>query len=181
MPIIRIIIALALVCLAVPAFAQADKMNFKNRQAVIINNAVGLLELSGFRFENSYNQSRFRLITNLKWTNVSSKPISAFEVVIMRYDPFNRPILSGGRWLITGKDSGDWNSLMPKETSGDGLIAYDDEPIMTSIVYVRAIRFEEGTVWMADTKQVEQSIRSKLPVLKDLGNINPSMEKDKKP
>ena len=43
----------------------------------------------------------------------------------------------------------------------------------TSIVYVAAIRFEDGAVWTADIPGVEQAIRQKLPELKDLGVVNP--------
>jgi hypothetical protein len=178
--LLKAVVALAIVCFVAPALAQTEKMNFKNRQAVVINNAVGLLELNSFKFENSYRQSRVRLQTDLSWTNVSDKPISAFEVVILRYDPFNRPIPGGGRWLIPGKNSGDWSSLMPKETSEDGLIGYDDEPVMTAIAYVRAIRFENGNIWTADTRKVEQAIRSRLPVLKELGDVSPSLEKERR-
>lgn len=126
--------------------AQVDRMNFKDRQAVIIDTAPGMVELSAFSFRNEFANSRFRLSTDLEWTNTSEKPITAFEIVVLRYDPFNRPIRSGGRWLITGKNSGDWSPLMPKEKSGDGLNAFNNEPVLTSIAYVRAIRFSDGNV-----------------------------------
>ena len=169
-----------LLALTAQAHAQAEKMNFRARQAVIINNAAQQIELSGFKFANEFRQSQFRLVTDLSWKNVSNKPITAFEVVILRYDPFNRPILGGGTWMITGSNSGNWAPLMPGQSSADGLIGYGAERVMTSIVYVRAIRFEDGGVWTADISAVEKEIRQKLPVLKDLGTVNPPLEEQKK-
>jgi hypothetical protein len=55
------------------------------------------------------------------------------------------------------------------------------ELVMTSIVYVRAIRFEDGGVWNADISMVEKEIRQKLPILRDLGVINPPISEQKKP
>jgi hypothetical protein len=169
-----------LIALSGQAFAQGEKLNFKNRQAVVINNAPGQIELSGFKFENEFAQSSFRLMTNLTWKNTSNKPITAFELVILRYDPFNRPIPGGGRWLVTGKNSGDWTPLMPGQSSSDGLRGFNTEAVMTSIVYVRAIRFEDGGVWTADIPAVENAMRKTLPVLKDLGDVNPAIAESKK-
>ena len=165
---------------ATGASAQTDKLNFHDRQAVVINNAPQFIQLSDFSFRNTYSQSRFRLNTDLAWKNVSSKPIVAFEVVMLRYDPFNRPLSSGGRWLITGRNSGDWSPLMPGQSSNDGMVGFDAEPVLTSIVYVRAIRFADGDVWMFDRASVEKQIRQKLPVLKELGEINPPVGEPKK-
>jgi len=173
-------IAIALVFWGLPAQAQVDRMNFKDRQAIIIDNAASYIQLSGFAFKNEFSNSRTRLTTDLSWTNVSDKPITAFEVVILEYDPFNRPLSNGGRWLITGHNSGDWSPLMPGQTSSDGLIGYDDEPVLTSVVFVRAIRFQDGQVWNFDRSSVEKSIRQRLPVLKDLGNVSPPVEEPKK-
>jgi hypothetical protein len=160
--------------------AQSAPINFKNRQAIVINNAPTQIELSGFRFENEYRQSRDRLVTNLSWKNTAATPITAFEIVILRYDPFNRPIRGGGRWMITGHNSANWSALMPGESSSDGLIGFDSDAVMTSIVYVRAIRFEDGSVWNADISFVERAIRQQLPVLKELGTVSPPLTEDKK-
>jgi len=162
---------------ALPSFAQSGDVNFADRKAVIIEQPGVGVQLQGFSFKNAYDRSAFRLQTSLGWKNVSAKPVTAFEVVILRYDPFNRPIPMGGRWLVTGKNSGDWSALGPGESSSDGLSGFDDEPVLTSVVYIRAIRFEDGTVWMANTPTIEAAIRAKLPVLKQLGDVKPSIEK----
>lgn len=155
------------------------KMNFASRQAEVINNAPQLIELSGFKYSNVYRNSSFRLTTDLAWTNRSSQPVLAFEVVILRYDPFNRPISGGGTWMINGKNSGDWSPLQPGEKSADGLIGYDSQPVMTSVAYVRAVRLADGTVWTANIPEVSKLIQSKLPQLHELGEINPKLEPKK--
>jgi hypothetical protein len=170
-------IVLVLVGLSSPAHSQI--INFKDRQAIIINNAPQQIELSAFKLENKFVSPGLRLYTDLKWKNTSNKPITAFEVVILRYDPFNRYMPGGGRWMITGNNSADWSPLMPGQSSADGLSGYG-EAVMTSIVYVRAIRYEDGGVWTADIPAVEAAIRQRLPVLKDLGNVNPLITEQKK-
>ena len=157
------------------AFAQKYEanLNFEDRKAIVINNAPSVLELSGFEYGNTYDRSRFRLSTSLSWKNVSDKSITAFEVVILRFDPFNRPIRGGGTWMVTGKNSGDWRPLEPGQTSGDGLSSYDSEPVMTAIAYVRSIRFRDGTVWTADISGIRKDIQARLPDLKELGDVSP--------
>jgi hypothetical protein len=172
-----IAIAIILAAAGTHAFAQADKMNFGNRQAVIINTAVGMIELSDFKFDNRPAEYRHQLHTDLRWKNTSSKAITAFEVVLLRFDPFNRPLHGGGgTWMITGTNSSDWSPLMPGKSSSDSFVGFRAEAILTSVVYVRAIRFEDGFIWTADIPRVEQAIRQRLPALKDLGEINPPSE-----
>jgi hypothetical protein len=180
MPTFAWAFSILLLMLTEQVHAQSEKINFRARQAVVINNATQLVELSEFKFENQFRQSHFQLVTNLSWKNVSNKPITAFEVVILRYDPFNRPIPGGGTWMITGNNSGNWAPLMPGQSSTDGLVGYSAESVMTSVVYVRAVRFEDGYVWTADISAVEKDIRQKLPVLRDLGNVSPPLEERKK-
>jgi hypothetical protein len=172
-----IAIAIVLAAAGARAFAQADKMNFANRHAFIINNAIGLIELGDFKFENRPAQHRRRFHTDLRWKNTSSKAITAFEVVILRFDPFNRPLYGSGRtWLITGTNSTDWSPLMPGKSSSDSLAGFHPEAILTCVVYVRAIRFEDGSVWTADIPRVEQAVRQRVPALDDLGDLNPPSE-----
>jgi hypothetical protein len=87
--------------------------------------------------------------------------------------------MPGARWMVPGTSSGNWAPLMPGQEYGDAIESYD-EMVMTSIVYVRAIRYEDGGVWTADISGVEAAIRQKLPVLKDLGNVNPPITEQKK-
>lgn len=75
--------------------------------------------------------------------------------------------------MITGNNSGNWQPLAPGTSSSDGLIGFSDEPVFTAIVYVRAVRFVDGTVWTFNQGEVEKQIKAKLPALKELGDINP--------
>ena len=157
------------------AFAQYGSSNFANRRPVIINNASEHLSLSDFEFQNTYRDRSTRFIRNLKWSNTGSKPITAFEVVMVFYDPFNRPISgAGGRWLVPGNNSANWSPLLPGQSSGDGLIGLRDQHAYFGIVYVRAIRFEDGTVWNSNTSDVERQIKSELPQLRELGELEPT-------
>jgi hypothetical protein len=168
--------AFAMGCGAVVA-QDVGRNNFPDRRAVIINNAPEGIELSAFSFGNEYSRSSFRDVTRLKWKNVGQKPITAFEVIIRYYDPFNRPMNDGGRWMITGHDSANWTPLGSGETSGDGLIGFRSSEALTAMVYVRAIRFADGTVWTSNLSEVEQRLKRELPQLKDVGTLDPGPKK----
>jgi hypothetical protein len=142
--------------------AHSQEINFPDKQAILLNNAP-FLELSNFTFSNEYRDRGFRLITELEWENTGDKPITAFEIVILSYDPFNRPVRSGGAWLITGTNSADWTPLEPGERNGDGLIGLAEEPVFTSIAFVRAARMSDGTVWKFDPNEVEEKVKAALP------------------
>ena len=163
----------AALLLTAPAAAAQDS-NFAGRQPVVINNAAQHVTLSDFTFQNTYRDRSTRFLTNLKWTNTGQKPITAFEVVMLFYDPFNRPLLGpGGRWLIPGHDSANWAALAPGESDSDGTIGFRDEDAFTGVVYVRAIRFEDGTVWYSNQNEVEQKIKASIPQLREVGQIDP--------
>lgn len=159
-----------------PSEAQlgSSSSNFAGRQAFIINNAPEHLILSGFAFRNEYSDRSMRFMRDLKWTNSGQRAITAFEVVMLFYDPFNRAITgSGGRWLVTGTNSANWSLLQPQQTNGDGLIGLSTENAFSGIVYVRAIRFEDGTVWYCNDTDVEKQIKALIPALKEVGPIDP--------
>lgn len=160
------------ISLQTPAVAQS---NFAGRKPVIINNASEYLTLSGFTFENTYRDRSNRFVRNLRWTNSGAKPIIAFEVVMLFYDPFNRQISgSGGRWLVPGHNSANWSALTPGESDSDGLISLRDEDAFFGVAYVRAIRFDDGTVWTSNQTEVERSIRAELPQLREIGELEPT-------
>ncbi len=161
-------------CWNAQAFGQVGENNFVGREAKIINNASEHVTLSNFDFENAYRDRSFRFITQLNWTNSGHTTITAFEVVMLFYDPFNRQIAGpSGRWLIPGHDSANWAALEPGQTDGDGTIGYGSENAYTGIVYVRAIRFEDGTVWYSNQPDIEKKIAAAVPNLKEIGPIDP--------
>jgi hypothetical protein len=151
-------------------------VNFNPRCAIQIQNAPRQIELSKFNFYNTGQRSR----TDLTWKNVSDKSIIAFEIVILRYDPFNRPIHTGRRWLIPGRSSRDWSPLLPGQSSSDSLTKSRSETVLTAIAYVSAIRYVDGTVWQADIESAEKQIREKIPALRELGAISPALRQEEK-
>jgi hypothetical protein len=172
----RLIAAISIsLAIAWPAAGQnfAAKQNYPDRKAVIVNNATPSLTLSEFNFTNEFRDRSTKSITNLKWSNTGEKAISAFEVVILYYDPFNRPMTQGGRWLIPGHDSANWTPLNPGESASDGTVGYTDSDAYTAIAYVRAIRFSDGTVWTSNQSQIEQRIKLELPQLREIGTLDP--------
>jgi hypothetical protein len=161
------------------AAAQADNENFSSHKAITINNATQSITLSDFNFGNKYYQSSTRLFTNLRWTNSGAKGITAFEVVILYFDPFNQPIGAGGRWMIPGHDSANWAPLQPGQSDSDGLIGFSDEKVYTAIAYVRAIRFEDGTVWYSNQTDVAARVRAAIPTLSELPSLDPGPKVEK--
>lgn len=147
--------------------------NFSGRRAIIINNASPYLRLSMFSFYNKLGEPSMRMQSSLKWTNIGKKSITAFEIVELFFDPFNRPIAAGGRWLVPGHDSANWSPLRPGQSGTDGLIDYQEEMAFTGIVYVRAIRFNDGSVWYSDQSQVAQDVKTAMPALRELPPLDP--------
>ena len=173
----------ALATMALPATAQNIANNFADRKAVIINNAEDSIKLSQFSFRNfTLSTGVVRFAEDLTWTNTSDKAVTAFEVVLLYYDPFNRamPGLSGRR-LVTGHDSANWSPLKSGEKDGDGLLSYGAKDAYTGIVYVRAIRFEDGTFWYSNQSQVEKQIAAAIPSLKEIGQLDPGPRKETPP
>lgn len=153
-----------------------SKMNFSDRKAYVINNSP-FLELSNFKFSNQFRDHRYVLITDLSWKNVGTVPITAFEIVLAYYDPFNRSIRAGGRWLVPGTNSANYAPLAPGASSSDGTIGFRTEDAYTGFAFVRAARLQDGTVWMFKEKSVEAEIKKRLPQIKDFANINPELPK----
>jgi len=100
----------------------------------MINNCP-FVELSNFSFENRYADRATRFYQNLSWRNIGSQPLVAFEIVILKYDPFNRRLI-GSPWTVTGKNSADWRPLALGESNRDGTTGYGDEEVFTAIAYV---------------------------------------------
>lgn len=47
------------------------------------------IALSNLSFQNTFG-TRSQHSVELKWTNTGTEPVIAFEVVVLKYDPFNR-------------------------------------------------------------------------------------------
>jgi hypothetical protein len=164
-----LLLTLFVVALGCPAMAQQS--NFADRRSFIVNNCPHV-ELSDFSFENRYADRATRFYQNLSWKNVGAQPLVAFEVVVLKYDPFNRRLV-GSRWTVTGKNSADWSTLGPGESSADGTISYGDEEVFTAIAYVRAARLADGTIWQANDVQLLAKLRTLGAGIADFGDTKP--------
>jgi hypothetical protein len=150
----------------------AAQFNFDGAKATALNESPNI-ELSDFSFSNEWNDRRrdVSFHTNLGWKNTGQVPVIAFEVILVKYDAFNRHI-STRRWTITGHNSADWTALKPGEESRDGTIGLaGTEDVYTEFAYVAAVRLGDGTVWHADIGKIQAKIRAALPGLRELGDI----------
>jgi hypothetical protein len=170
--VIRAAMALLVVVVAArPGAAQELRNNFPDRKAIVVNNAPAV-ELSDFSFKNVYSNGSTHFEQHMKWKNVATQAITAFEIVVLKYDPFGRRLI-GSRWTVTGKNSGDWTPLPAGAVDGDGTRALSDEEVFIAIAYVRHVRLTDGTVWTANDLDLLTRIRKALPDLKDFGDLKP--------
>src|SRR4030095_8301920 len=117
-----------------------------DRKAFVVNTCP-FVELSKFSFGNyDSDQGGTRFRQDLTWKNVGLQPLVAFEIVVLKYDAFDRRLV-GTRWTVTGHNSVDWTSLDVGQEAQDGTIGYSDEEVLTAVAYVRAARLSDGTVW----------------------------------
>jgi hypothetical protein len=130
------------------------------------------VELSGFLFLNTYADGRTRFETHMSWKNIGTQSLTAFEVVILKYDAFDRRLI-GERWTVTGVNSGNWSPLQPGAQSADGTIGYGTEEVFTAIAYVRAARLADNTVWAVNDSQLITELRKVIPGIKDFGDLKP--------
>jgi hypothetical protein len=142
------------------------------------------MKITSFAFENTLEGrvASSRNSFTYQWKNVSSLPVLAFEVVTLKYDPFDEP-MTGSRILVAGRNSADFTPLQPGEASGDGTIGYGHTHVLTAIACVRAVRFTDGTLSRADPSVVVAEVKKAAPRIKDAGPLVPEREKkdDKKP
>jgi hypothetical protein len=170
MPIYKIILTFLLSLAALSPVAAQDA-NFPDRKAVILNTCPHV-ELSSFSFANRYADRRTRFEQNLSWKNLGPQVLTAFEIVVLKYDAFDQRVI-GTRWTVTGKNSADWRPLAIGDSGSDGTIGYGTEEVFTAIAYVRAARLADGTVWRANEVEVLNSLRKVAPSIKDFGSVKP--------
>lgn len=145
--------------------------SYPGRQALIVNNCP-FVELSAFSYSNNTTSQGTRFNEQLTWKNIGSQPIVAFEVVILKYDAFNRRML-GTRWTVTGKDSADWRPLAPGDNGTDGTSSFGAEEILTAIAYVRILRLADGTVWSMKDSELLKELHRVAPGIGDFGDTKP--------
>ena len=159
------------------------RSNFPDRKAIVLD-ICPHVKITKFTFENTTEGRTYssRNTFSYEWKNVSPSPVLAFELVTLKYDPFDEP-MTGSRTLIAGKNSADFTPLQPGETSGDGTIGYGHTHVLTAVTYVRAVRFTDGTLWRADPSIVATEVKKAAPHIKEAGPLVPEQERkdDKKP
>lgn len=158
--------------------AVADS-NFPGRRALIVNTAP-MIELSGFSFENRYERGGTRFRQSMTWKNVGDQAVVAFEIVILKYDPFDRRLL-GTRWTVTGTDSANWSPLVPGSSGSDGTISYGDEEVFTAVAYVRAARMADGSIWRVDEPVLLAKLRELETGIEDFGDVKPDSKPKSEP
>ena len=170
----RVYIPLALLLLTVADCAvgqELDNSNFPGRRALVINNCPHV-QLSAFSYGNGYDRGGTRFHQDLTWKNIGTLPIVAFEVVILKYDPFNRRLI-GTKWTVTGKDSADWRPLDPGQSGTDGTRGYGDEEVFTAIAYVRFARLADGSIWTANDADLTAQLRALDTGIREFGDLKP--------
>jgi hypothetical protein len=169
----RIALVAMLLAFSVEALSQSAPFNFKSRKAIELNQSP-YIELSNFLFFNEYDDRarRIRLKTHVSWKNISKSPIIAFEIVLVRYDAFNRH-MSTRRWTVTGRDSGNWEPLQPDQIGGDAALGLGGaEDVFTQIAYVRQVRLEDGTIWQADPNKIAAAVKAAVPGgVREIGDL----------
>jgi hypothetical protein len=169
-----VLIALAFVY-SPQAFAQGGRYNFPDRKEIVLD-LCPHVKITNFAFYNTIDGRSPQNVFRYDWKNVSSLPVLAFELVTLKYDPFDEPLL-GSRILVAGKNSGDFTPLQPGEESHDATNDYGHLHVLTGIVYVRAVRFTDGTLWRVDPTVVATEVKKAAPRIKNAGPLIPDREK----
>ena len=149
------------------ANAQVLNYNFPDRKALIVNICPDV-ELSRFSFENRPEAGDIRFHQDISWTNIGTQPLVAFQIVILKYDVFDQPML-GRRWTVTGSIWRNWKPLKPGESSSDGTTRTEDK-VFTEIAFVRLARTKDGTIWKANDKALLEQLR-KVANIQEIGDI----------
>jgi len=168
---VQLSIAICIIC--GPCLAQDDTLNssYPDRKAIVINNCP-YTELSGFSFANSYDSGSTRFSQSMKWENVGKQALVAFEIVILKYDAFNRRLI-GTQWTVTGTDSANWKPLEAGQSGGDGTRELGEEEVYTGIAYVRLARLKDGTIWRASDTGLLAQLHKAAPEIEDFGDVKP--------
>jgi hypothetical protein len=156
---------------AVTDYARGRVGDYPDAKALVLNHCP-FVELTEFHFNNAYLAEPPRFWQHLQWKNIGTQPLVAFEIVILKYDAFDRRLI-GTRWTVTGTDSADWRPLRPGESAKDGTSSVGTEEVFTAIAYVRAARLHDGTIWLADESLLKASLRQLAPGIKDFGDVKP--------
>ena len=161
----------------VPCFSRGQDLSsdYPERRAIIANVSADI-GLKRFTYSKEYDHG-YSLHENFTWGNTGKKEVVAFELVVLHYDPFNDQLL-GSRGVLPGHNSAKHAHLLPGEDDSDGFSGIaGNEDVFTAVLYVRSIRFADGTVWRANPADVIASIKKQVPDILDPGSLVPEHKK----
>ncbi len=163
-------------CMSLAITAGAAQ-NYPDRIAHVINISPHV-EITSFSFANQDRDrgrglsSDTRFVANYSWKSISTQPIVAIEVVMLKYDAFDERLI-GSRFIVQGTSSVNWSPLPPGQSSSDGSIGFRDEDVFTGIAYVRKVRLGDGTVWRVDESKLLQELKKIAPAIRNPGSLAP--------
>lgn len=167
--------AVLLVLVVQAGTALGQQYSFPTRRQMVAN-VCPHLKITSFSFTNVYERSMERFKTEYSWENIGEKEIVAFEIVVIKYDPFNRQLI-GSRTIFPGHNSATYKALKPKESDSDGGYNLGSEDVYTAYAYIRSIRFSDDTIWNANPADIIASIKKQTPDILEPGPLVP----EKKP
>lgn len=173
----KVLFSILLLGVAVSSFAQQlSDFNWSDRRQIIANVCPDI-KITSFTFGSAYERiGGDRFVSRYAWENIGQKEIVAFELVILRYDPFNRPQI-GVVSIFPGHNSATYKPLKPGESDSDGGSSLGDDKIYTAVVYIRNVRFSDNTIWSAASADVVKSIKTQVPDILEVGPLAPEKKK----
>lgn len=142
--------------------------NFSQRRA-LVHNAAPMIEISSYRFCNSQGEGlKGQFIDSLSWKNTGNQPIVAFELLLLRFDPFDRP-MKHRILTLPGRAAGGWQILDPGQQVQDSFADSGSQTVMTGIAVVRSVRLANGEVWQADAQVLQAALQTLAPQIKEWG------------
>ena len=142
--------------------------NYPDRKALVVN-LCPHVALTFFSFKNDSGRHSMKL----HYRNVSQQALIALEIVVLKYDAFNRRLI-GNDMTVTGTNSANWAPLPPGEGGRKELIGNGREEVFTAIAYVRAARLADGTVWRVNDLQLLAGLRKVAPEFTEFGGVGPA-------
>ncbi|MEI7575760.1 MAG: hypothetical protein WCK51_02625 [Armatimonadota bacterium] len=152
--------------------AHAQQFDYPTRRALIAN-ICPAVKIESFKFTNGTS----KFISEFSWSNSGDKDVLAFELVTVKFDPFNRSI-TGGRSVLPGHNSAKYEPLKPGEKDSDGSSSLaSGAHTYTAFIYVRTVRFVDGTIWSFNAADLLKSIKAQAPDILEPGPLFPEPAK----
>lgn len=165
-----VIVLLGALALGLGARARLSaEPNFGDRRALIVAECP-FVELGGFGFRNLSGGEGWFFEQALAWRNTSPQAVVAVEVVILKFDAYNRR-QAAVAWSLTGHGGNDWTPLGAGESSRDATRALGQDDTYAEIAWVRRVRLQDGTVWEANDAEVLRDAHRAAPDIRDLGEL----------